>query len=117
MTNKKLISDTFKLVVDYLASEKDAYAYLDLDFNYIVENITNWYNHTEITDKYMLAAVAMESSYNPDFTWKTFESLRDFYFPHLISIEEEYYNNNFSEEEIRNAYIDAYIFSEGGSKK
>ena len=76
MTNTNLINTT----VDIIAKLNES--------NYIYETnatirarVTDWYNHTDITDSELLAAAALIGDFNPVITMNDIEASRDFYFP------------------------------------
>ena len=92
MTNIRLINEAVELV----AKMNEA--------NYIYETnavirtrVEDWYNHSDIADAEMLAAVALNGDFEPGITMHDIENLRDFYFPtvpfeytniHIHEIEE-----------------------------
>ena len=46
------------------------------------EKIYDWYNHTDVTDPEVLAAVALEGKkWRPDFTYDQMLEIRNYWFP------------------------------------
>lgn len=77
MMNEKLIMETIKLITDYFEAENIYVATSIID-----AQARDWYNHSEIYESEMLAAVVMSYGYyKAGFTWNELEQLRDFYFP------------------------------------
>lgn len=77
MTNKKLITDAVNIILNYYKAEN-----IFEPYNQIARRVTEWYNKSEITNKYQLAAVAIESDYYPA-TWDWVIKITNFYFNNL----------------------------------
>ena len=76
MMNTRLIEDAINLVTEYNEVEGIYETYEDIKARAI-----NWYNHTEITEAEMLAAVMLTGDFNPGMTWREIEEARAFFFP------------------------------------
>lgn len=76
MMNWELIADAVILVQD---------TYDENGFYEAIEQITDraidWYNHTEITDRYQLAAVTMDGMWDNSITIKDILEITEYWFP------------------------------------
>lgn len=96
MMNLMLINETVRLIVEY----NDFENIYETNEN-IRNRVIDWYNHTEITNSEMLAAVALHGPYDPDLRYSDFVAMREFYFP-----SEPIHTNNFHIHEIEMALDD-----------
>ncbi len=76
MMNTRLIEDAVKLVVELFEYEG-----ISESTATITERATDWYNHTDITNDEMLAAVTIYGKYNSSLSWPELEKIKEFYFP------------------------------------
>lgn len=76
MMNMRLIENAVRLVVELFECEGIYESTVT-----ITERAINWYNHTEITDEEMLAAVTISGRYDSSLSWKELERIKEFYFP------------------------------------
>lgn len=85
MLNTKLIEETVKIIVNYFEAEG-----IYEETSTIRSRVIDWYNHTDVTDSYMLAAAAMSGDYQLRLTYNELENLTHFYFPDLIEESDAY---------------------------
>ena len=92
MTNFNLINDAVKLVSQIEEAEN-----IYETNNTIYNRCLDWYNHSEIIDAEMLAAVALNGPYDPNLKWNDLVAAKEYYFPtepiefsnfHIHEIEE-----------------------------
>lgn len=76
MMNMTLLTEALKLVNEFYEAE----GIYETDA-VIMEVATKWYNHTEIVDAEMLAAVTMYGSYTPSLTWEDILAIKESFFP------------------------------------
>ena len=97
MTNTKLINEAAILV-----SKMNEANYISETTEAIRARVENWYNHTDITDAEMLAAVALNGDFDPVLRWDDLVAAKEFYFPtipfeytefHISEIESALYDN------------------------
>ena len=76
---------TIELAVS-LASDIAEANQIAMNNSSIRARVTDWYNHTDVTDIEMLAALSLESCYNSMFTFSDMQDVKNYWFPY-----EEYY--------------------------
>ena len=76
MMNTRLIEEAVQMVVELFEYEGISESTVT-----ITARAINWYNHSEIVDSEMLAAVVISGDYNPSLSWKELERIKEFYFP------------------------------------
>lgn len=74
MTNKGLITRAKEIIEEYMVGEGIT------DMGLMGDYICEWYDHSDITDPYTLAAVAMNGPYDPSYTWNDIERIADMFF-------------------------------------
>lgn len=101
MLNEKLITDAVKIVIEYFEAE-----HIQESTATIRERAVDWYNHTDITEPYLLAAVTMSGPFDKNITYLEIENIKEFYFPteDIFNLT----NNYFSIEEIEMSLFDMF---------
>ena len=78
MMNMRLIEDAIKLVNEFYAAEGI------YETNVVIREIAiEWYNHTEIVDAEMLAAVTMYGRYQAGLKWSDILRIKEAFYPEL----------------------------------
>lgn len=77
MMNNNLINESIKLVENYFEGN-----HITVDSDIIRKRVENWYCNSDIADAEVLAAVAIESDYEP-MNYDEILAKRDYYFPEV----------------------------------
>lgn len=77
MINNNLINESIKLVENYFKAN-----HITVNSNTIRKRVENWYCNSDIADAEILAAVAIESDYEP-MSYDEILAKRDYYFPEV----------------------------------
>lgn len=100
MRNTELIGMAFGLMIDFNVNNN--YCLDNLTARDMVRRLEDWYDHTEIVDAEMLAAVAIEGEYDNSKDWNYCLEKKKFYFPtlpiecteiHISEIEEALFDS------------------------
>lgn len=92
MMNWDLINEAVRLVIEIEEIEN-----IRETNDTIYERCIDWYNHSEIADAEMLAAVVLNGPYDPTMKWNDLVAAKELYFPsepiefsnfHIHEIEE-----------------------------
>ena len=81
MLNEKLVQAAIEIVISYLEAEN-----IYEETKTIRKRAIDWYNHTEIVDPQMLAAVVISGEYK-SISWDEVIEIENFYFPLILPLE------------------------------
>ena len=77
MMNNNLINESIKLVENYFEAN-----HITVNSNTIRKRVENWYCNSDIANAEILAAVAIESDYEP-MSYDENKDKKDYYFPEV----------------------------------
>lgn len=97
MTNMNLIERATGMVVEFFELEGTA-----VDTESIRKRVTEWYNHTDITEPEMLASAAWIGEYNPKIKYQSIEEAKTVLYPEE-PLEVQNYHIGEIEEALRDA--------------
>ncbi len=98
MTNIKLIEAAIKIAEQYFENNNIA-----MHSSVIRRRVEYWYNHSDIADAEILAAVAINGEYHAGYSYDEILAIREYYFP-TIPVE----FSNFHIGEIETALRDEF---------